>query len=61
MKYILRRLQESSTYAGIIALLSVGGIYLEPKFADSIIVVGTTLAGMALALLPDGSAKRGGE
>lgn len=62
MRYLLNRLRESSTWAGLSVLLSLGGIALEPQFAESIAIVGTTLAGMCLALLPDGAAgKRGGE
>jgi hypothetical protein len=62
MRYILNRLKEASTWAGISALLSVVGVALEPEFTGAIAVVGTTLAGLALALLPDGSTgKRAGE
>jgi hypothetical protein len=61
LRYFLLRAKESSTWAGISVLLSLAGVYLEPQFADSIIVVGTTVAGMALALLPDGNGQRGGE
>ncbi len=62
MRYLLNRLKESSTWAGLSVLASLAGIYLEPEFATAIGVVGTTLAGMCLALLPDGAAgKRGGE
>lgn len=55
MRYLLNRLKEASTWAGLIGLTSVVGLYIEPQFAESIIVLGTTAAGMALALLPDGA------
>jgi hypothetical protein len=61
MRYALARLKESSTWAGLSVLLSLAGIYLEPALTESIIILGTTAAGMALALLPDGSGQRGGE
>jgi hypothetical protein len=62
MRYILARFKEASTWAGISALLTVAGVTLEPQFAAAIVTVGTTLAGLALALLPDGSTgKRAGE
>jgi hypothetical protein len=61
MKYILARLKEPSTFVGLTALLSVAGVTLEPQFTAAIVTVGTTVAGMLLALLPDGSGQRGGE
>jgi hypothetical protein len=46
MKYILDRLQEASTWRGIIMLLTSLGVGIAPELITPIITAGTGLAGL---------------
>ena len=46
MKYILERLQEASTWRGIIMLLTSLGVGIAPELITPIITAGTGLAGL---------------
>ncbi len=53
MRYVLERLQERSTWLGLIALVTGFGVSVKPEVSNSIITVGSTLAGLIAALTPD--------
>lgn len=46
MQYIIDRLNEPSTWRGIIGLLSALGVVLSPEQADKIIAAGIALMGL---------------
>ena len=46
MSYILERLQEASTWRGIILVVTSLGIAIEPALAERIIAGGVGLAGL---------------
>lgn len=46
MKYIVERLQEASTWRGIIMLLTSLGVGVAPELITPIIAAGTGLAGV---------------
>ena len=45
-QYMLERLQEPSTWRGIVLLLTAAGVPLAPSVADSLIAVGLAVAGL---------------
>lgn len=45
-QYIIDRLQEPSTWRGIIALISALGVALKPEQAAQILTVGVALGGL---------------
>lgn len=45
MKYILERLEEPSTWRGIVLLLTALGVQLEPHQIEAIIPVGLAIVG----------------
>ncbi len=49
-QYLLARLQEKSTWLGLIALLSAAGVAVSPDQTDAIATAGTALAGALLAV-----------
>ncbi|MFY8105296.1 MAG: hypothetical protein ACOVKO_00160 [Elstera sp.] len=53
MRYLLERLQERSTWLGLIALVTGFGVSVKPDVSNAIITVGSTLAGVIAALTPD--------
>lgn len=53
MQYLLSRLQERSTWLGLIALATGFGVSLKPDVSNAIITVGSSLAGVVAALTPD--------
>lgn len=53
MSYLLARLQERSTWLGLIALATGFGVSVEPEISNAIITIGSTLAGVVAALTPD--------
>lgn len=53
MTYIITRLREPSTYAGLGALLGTFGVVMPPGMVQNITLAGTGLAGIVAALLPD--------
>lgn len=48
MDYILERLKERSTWAGIIAILTGFGVSLKPELSEAISTFGMALAGLVL-------------
>ena len=46
MNWLLKRLQEVSTWRGIILLLTAIGVKLEPDLAEAIIAAGLALVGI---------------
>jgi hypothetical protein len=46
MNWILSRLQESSTWRGLVWLLTALGITVSPELADKIAIAGMALAGL---------------
>lgn len=53
MQYILARLREPSTYAGFAAVLAAFGLSLDAGLVQSIALLGTGLAGVLAAFMPD--------
>ena len=51
--YIVNRLKEPSTYAGLAALLGVVGVKLAPEAMQAIITVLTAIAGAVAVFVPD--------
>lgn len=51
--YIVNRLKEPSTYAGLAALLGVVGVKIAPDQLTSIITVLTAIAGAIAVFVPD--------
>lgn len=56
MNYILGRLREPSTYAGIAAILAAFNITIDPGMWGTIVQVCIGLAGLVAAMVPDRSA-----
>jgi hypothetical protein len=53
LAYIVSRLKEPSTYAGLATLLGIVGVNLAPEALQSIIAVLTAAAGLVAVLVPD--------
>lgn len=49
MNYILERLRERSTWAGIVAFLAGVGVAVKPELAESIIAAGAAIGGLIYA------------
>lgn len=56
LNYLAARLQERSTWLGLIGLLGSVGITLSPANADAIVTVGVALASALLTLTADKNA-----
>ena len=54
MRFLLSRLREPSTYAGIAALLGGFGLTLDAGIIQNVALAGTGLAGLAAAFMPEG-------
>lgn len=52
-KFIKNRLREASTYRGIIVLLGIFGVSIEPEKADAIVAACIALYGVLAAFFPD--------
>lgn len=52
-RYIIERLKESSTWRGIVMLVSAAGVALSPEMQEAIIVTGLGVSGLIGALFPD--------
>ena len=46
MKYILDRLKEPSSWRGLVMIATAFGVTVNPELLNSIIIVGTGLAGV---------------
>lgn len=53
MQYLIARLREPSTYAGIAALLASFGLSVDAGLVQSVAMFGTGLAGIAAAVMKD--------
>ena len=53
LSYILNRMKEPSTYAGLAALLGVVGLKVAPDQLNALITVLTALAGAIAVFVPD--------
>jgi len=51
--YVLERLKESSTWRGIILLLTAIGVPIAPAMADMIVSAGLAIVGLIGAVAPD--------
>jgi len=62
MKFILERLQERSTWVGILTLLVTFGILkLDPEKAGALATALSAVVGVVLLFLPDKNTAPGGE
>jgi hypothetical protein len=52
-KFFKNRLKEASTYRGIIVLLGIFGVSIEPSKGDAIVAACIALYGVLAAFLPD--------
>lgn len=53
--YILQRLGEPSTWAGIVAVITGLGMNVTPEKAEAIAMIGTTLSGILLMATREGA------
>lgn len=53
LAYIVNRLKEPSSYAGLAALLGLVGVKLAPEALSAIIAVLTAVAGAVAVFVPD--------
>lgn len=53
LSYIVNRMKEPSTYAGLAALLGVVGLKVAPDQINALITVLTALAGAIAVFVPD--------
>lgn len=53
MQYIVNRLKEPSTYAGLAAVLAAFGLNVDPGIMQAAIAVATGLAGLASVLIAE--------
>ena len=53
LAYIINRLKEPSTYAGLASLLGLVGVKLAPESMTAIITFATALAGAIAVFVPD--------
>jgi hypothetical protein len=53
MKLIIDRLNEASTWRGIIALVTAAGVALSPEQQNAIVAVGLAAMGVMGAFMPD--------
>lgn len=52
-KFFKNRLKEASTYRGIIVLLGIFGVSIDPEKGDAIVAACIALYGVAAAFFPD--------
>ena len=53
MKLIIERLNEASSWRGIIALITAAGVALSPEQQNTIVAVGLAIMGVMGAFFPD--------
>lgn len=53
MRYLVARLREPSTWAGIAALLAALGVTVDPRVFEGVQGLVTALAGLLAVLLPE--------
>ena len=55
--YLIARIKERSTWLGLIALATSGGVTLFPAYSNIIVAAGASIGGFISAVLPDAQAK----
>lgn len=53
LRYVLGRADETSTWQGVVIILTACGIHIDPMQAQAIGIIGVGVAGLLGALLPD--------
>lgn len=53
MDWICARLREPSTYAGIVAIVTVAGIRISPEMQEAITAAGIALGGLILVVMKE--------
>ena len=53
LQFILARLREGNTYAGLFTLLGIAGVIISPEQKEAIIALVTALVGLVLAFFPN--------
>lgn len=53
MNYVIARLQERSTWQGIVAIAGAFGVTLDPSLTDAIIALGVAAVGLIHVLWPE--------
>jgi hypothetical protein len=56
MDYIIARLQERSTWQGVIAIAGAFGVTLDPNLTNAIIALGIAAVGLIHVLWPESGA-----
>jgi NO-binding membrane sensor protein with MHYT domain len=56
IQFLIARLREPSTYAGLAAVLTAAGITYSPDLLDAAVTVAAALAGLAAVLVPESKA-----
>lgn len=57
LTWILLRLKEANTYAGIAAFLASAGVLIRPDLWESLVALGVAAAGAGLAVTKQGDGK----
>ena len=57
MAYVIARLQEASTWRGLVLVATAFGAALSPEQQEAIVTVGLLVAGLLGALLPDAKSR----
>ena len=52
-RYVLARIQEGSTWRGLILVATSVGVKSNPDHVETIVLVGLGVAGLIAAILPD--------
>jgi H+/gluconate symporter-like permease len=53
LRYLIARLQESSTWRGLVLLATAAGGTFKPEQVDAIVLIGVALAGAIAVAFPD--------
>lgn len=53
LQFIINRLKEGNTYAGLFTILGIAGVVISPEQKEAIIAVSTALVGAVLAFFPN--------
>lgn len=57
LAYILARLKEANTWAGIAAFVAAAGVTIRPDLWESLVALGIAAAGAGLAVTKQGDGK----
>jgi hypothetical protein len=58
LAFVIARLREPSTYAGLGALLAAGGIHVDDAIVQAAIQVLVSIAGLIAVLMPETTSSR---